>query len=153
MRMWKLHLQRKSWHACWCFSSSAQLWESGSWKRTEMMLLNQRKLDWSSGNDNPINLFFTIKELRDGICSGANATPGRDVISFELYKHLDDIFLNEALFNAEWAEGCLPMEWKHNSSCLEKGQINIWSQLIPLTLTSVLCKIMEWVITNRLVYF
>lgn len=87
-----------------------------------MMSLNQRKLDWSSGNDNPINLFFTIKELRDGICSGANATPGRDVISFELNKQLDDIFLNETLFNAE---GCLPMEWKHNSLCLEKGRLNI----------------------------
>lgn len=64
--------------------SSGNLGVERGMKKTEMMLLNQRKLDRSSGNDNPINLFFTIKELRDGICSCANATPGRDVMSFEL---------------------------------------------------------------------
>ena len=44
--------------------------------------------------------------------SGANTTPGQ---SYELFKHLDDIALEDilALFDTVWAGGCLPKEWKH----------------------------------------
>lgn len=56
-----------------------------------------------------------MKELRDAINSGANTTPGRDGLAYELFKHLDNIVFEEvlALFNSVWAEGCLPQEWKH----------------------------------------
>ena len=84
-------------------------------KRSELMIVNQWKLGRSLENDNSINLFFTIKELKDAIVSGANTTPGRDRLSYEFFKHLDDIALDEilALFNTVWAEGYLPKEWKH----------------------------------------
>lgn len=54
------------------------------------MKVNQWKLERSLENANPINLFFTIQELNDAIVSGANATPERDRLSYELFKHLDD---------------------------------------------------------------
>lgn len=56
--------------------------------RDELMAVNQWKLENSLENDNPIHLFFTIKELKDAITSGANTTPGRDRVSYELIKHL-----------------------------------------------------------------
>ena len=69
-------------------------------KRSELMIVNQWKLGRSLENDNPINLFFTIKELKDAIVSGANTTPGRDRLSYEFFKHLDDIALDE-IFNLQ----------------------------------------------------
>ena len=47
------------------------------------MTVNQWKLERSLENDNPINLFFTIKEFKDAIMSGANTTPGRERLSYE----------------------------------------------------------------------
>ena len=41
------------------------------------MTVDQWKLEGSLGNANPINLFFTIKELKEAIMSGENTTPGR----------------------------------------------------------------------------
>lgn len=83
--------------------------------RSELLLKNKRKLEENLENDNPINLFFSMKELREAIDSGANTTPGRDGLSYELFKHLDCWVLEEilSLFNCVWAEGYLPAEWKH----------------------------------------
>ena len=84
-------------------------------KRTELMTVNQWKLEESLDNANPINLFLTMKELKEAIMSGENTTVGRDRLSYELFKHLDDIVLKDilALFNTVWVGGCLPKEWKH----------------------------------------
>ncbi|KAG5852664.1 hypothetical protein ANANG_G00064980 [Anguilla anguilla] len=99
-----------------------------------------------------------MKEVRDAIYSGANTTPGRDGLFYELFKHLDELVLEEilALFNSVWAEGCLPKEWKHAvvAPILKPGKdASDPSSYRPIALTSVLCKIMERMITNRLVYF
>ena len=95
-------------------NSSGNLGVERCMKRTKLMLIHRWKLDRNSENDNPVNLFFTMKELRDAINSDA-ATPGRDGLSYELFKHLDDFVREEilALFNSVWAEACLPMDWKH----------------------------------------
>lgn len=90
--------------------------------------------------------------------SGANTTPGRDRVSYELVKHLDDIVLDEilALFNKVWEEGNLPKEWKHAVviPVLKPGtEASDPSSYRPIALTAVLCKIMERMVTNRLVYF
>lgn len=49
------------------------------------MIVNKWKLDWSSDNVNPMNLFFTMKAVRDAIHSGANTTHGRDGLSFQFF--------------------------------------------------------------------
>ncbi|KAL7390520.1 hypothetical protein ABVT39_022758 [Epinephelus coioides] len=64
-------------------------------RRAEVMSANQWKLERSIENEEPINLFFSMKELRDAIMAGANTTPGRDRLSYELFKHLDDVVLEE----------------------------------------------------------
>lgn len=127
-------------------------------KRTELMAVNQWKLEGSLDNANPINLFFTIKELKKAIMSGANTTPWRDRLSYELFKHLDDMVLEDilALFNTVWAGGCLPKEWKHAAvvPIMKPGkEASDPSSYRPIALTAVLCKIMERIVTNRLVYF
>ena len=63
----------------------------------------------------PLTCFTTMKQLKEAIMSGANTTPGRDKLSYKIFKHLDDIVLEDilALFNTVWAGGCLAKEWKH----------------------------------------
>jgi len=58
------------------------------------MSANQWKLGWSSDNVSPVNVLFTMKELRDAINSGSNTTAGRDGLSYELLKHLGDDVLD-----------------------------------------------------------
>lgn len=84
-------------------------------RREEVLSANQWKLDRSTEDDSSINLHFSIKELREAIMTGANTSPGRDRLSYELFKHLDDMVLDDiqALLNTVWAKGCLPKEWKH----------------------------------------
>ena len=127
-------------------------------KRTELMAVNQWKLEGSLDNANPINLLFTIKELKEAIMSGTNTTSGRDGLSYKLFKHMDDMVLEDilALFNTVWAGGCLPKEWKHVVvvPIMKPGEeASDPSSYRPIVLTAVLCKIMERIITNRLVYF
>lgn len=90
--------------------------------------------------------------------SGANTTPGRDRLSHELFKHLDDVVLEEilALFNTVWAEVNLPKEWKHAVvvPILKPGkEASDPSLYRPIACTGVICKIMERMETNKLVYF
>ena len=65
-------------------------------------------------------------------------------------KHLDDIVLKDNL-----AGGCLPKEWKHAVMVpiLKPGkEASDPSAYRPTALTAVLCKIMERIVTNRLVF-
>ena len=59
-----------------------------------------------------------------------------------------------ALINNVWEGGCLPKEWKHAViiPIVKPGkQADSPSSYRPIALTSVLCKIMERMITDRLV--
>lgn len=126
--------------------------------RKEIMLKESWKLDRSLDDNSSINLFFSLQELQEAVQSGSNTSPGRDGLCYELLKHLDDSVLIEilALFNSVWKEGKLPVEWKHAVvvPVLKPGKdASSPSSYRPIALTSVLCKIMERMVTNRLVYF
>lgn len=48
------------------------------------------------------------------IDKGKDTTPGRDGLSYQVFKHSESV-LEEvlSLLNSVWEEGCLPREWKH----------------------------------------
>ena len=52
----------------------------------------QWKLNHSYENSDPINIFFSHKELKDAIQAGDNTAPGRD---YEMFKHLNNIVLDD----------------------------------------------------------
>ena len=138
--------------------SSQSLGEEQCTKRKEMFESNQWKLERSDVNDDPVNLFFTIRELKSAILAGANTSPGKDMISYIMLKQLDDVALDEvlALINSIWEEGLLPKQWKHAVviPILKAGKNGSDPcSYRPISLTSVLCKIMERMVTERLVYF
>ena len=83
-------------------------------------------------------------------------SPGADDHFPELFKFAGENFI-EALrlvINQSWEQGKLPQEWKTaNIKFLRKhGKTNYYSpsSYRPISLTSVVCKIMERVILNRL---
>ena len=132
--------------------------EERSRRRAETLAANNWKLGKNTENDSPVNVQFSRKELREAILSGGNTSPGRDRLSYELFKHLDDMVEEEilALINTVWAEGCLPKEWKHAVvvPVLKPGkEASDPGSYRPIALTAVLCKIMERMVTNQLVYF
>ena len=117
-----------------------------------------RVLGRSKDDVSPINVYFSLKELKDAIAVGANTSPGRDGLAYEMFKHLEEGVLVEflALMETMWEEGRLPAEWKHAIiiPILKPGKVGSDpSSYRPIALTSVLCKIMERMVTNRLVYF
>ena len=79
-------------------------------------------------------------------------------LSFLMFKHLDDRVLGVILrlFNKVWALGKLPCDWKHSIviPILKDGKDRTApSSYRPISLISVICKLMEKMVNNRLVFF
>lgn len=137
--------------------NSTSLGEEGLRNREDVLRAEGWQSNDTAEGNRPYNSFFSLKEVRSAIHAGANTTPGQDRISYEMLKHLDDVVLEEilSLFNRIWEEGKLPEKWKHAVviPILKPGKDpSAPSSYRPIALTAVLCKVMERMVTNRLVY-
>jgi len=137
--------------------SGANIGEAGMRKRNEILEQNRYKLEINNDNSDVCNLFFSLEELHRAIGKGRKTAPGKDGISYEIVKNLSVIVLEEilALMNHIWQEGRLPSAWKHALvvPILKPGKdASKAGSYRPIALTSVLCKIMERMVTDRLVY-
>ena len=110
-------------------------------------------------NNNEINEKFTILELQNAIrqCK-KNSSPGQDNITYEMLKRMPKSCLNIFLeyFNRVWEAGQISVNWKEAVviPILKPGTDATRPQSYrPISLTPVLCKIMERIVTNRLVWF
>lgn len=104
------------------------------------------------------NVFFSLDELKRAIAKGRRTAPGLDNVHYEMLEHVSDILLEEllSLMNEIWRQGRLPKLWKHAVviPVLKPGKDpSSPSSYRPIALTSVLCKVMERMITDRLVHF
>lgn len=104
------------------------------------------------------NVFFSLDELKRAIAAGRKTAPGMDNLHYELLKHVSDALLDEllSLMNDIWRQGRLPKSWKHAVviPVLKPGKDpSSPSSYRPIALTSVLCKVMERMVTDRLVHF
>lgn len=105
-----------------------------------------------------VNVFFSLQELKRAIAKGKNSAPGLDNLYYEMFNHLSDLVLEEllSLMNEIWKQGKLPKMWKHAViiPILKPGKDpSSPSSYRPIALTSVVCKIMERMVTDRLVHF
>ena len=116
------------------------------------------KLNFKSKNDESYNKFFTIKELRAALRKCHDTAAGSDDIHYQLIKQLPNSCLDVLLdvFNNIWETGCFPDSWreavvipipKPGKDKDDPGNYR------PIALTSCLCKTMERMINDRLVWF
>lgn len=138
--------------------NSKSLGHEGLREREELLKADEWKLNYVGERNRSYNAFFSLKELKDAVKTGLNTTPGQDGISYELLKHLEEGALEEmlALYNYVWEAGMLPTKWKHALvvPILKPGKDpSSPSSYRPIALTSVMCKVIERMVTNRLMHF
>jgi ribonuclease HI len=102
---------------------------------------------------------FNLCELRQAIQqTKMQSTPGEDRISYEMLKHIpkQSTAVLLSLYNKVWQCGVFPEAWKHSVIKpvlkFSKPQQKVTSYR-PISLTSVLGKVMEKLVTNRISYY
>src|SRR6266516_4152809 len=97
-------------------------------------------------------------ELQEAIKNSHDTSPGPDNIHYQFLKHLPEISLQLLfhLFNIIWTSGEFPVQWQQGliipipKPDKERTDPNSYR---PITLTSCLCKTMERMVNDRLVYY
>ena len=105
-----------------------------------------------------MNNNFTIFELETAIISLKNTSPGKDMITNELLKHLNANMINELLYlyNTSWSTGLIPKPWKHSIliPLLKPGKDSKeLDSYRPIALLPTIAKLMEKLIANRMHYW
>jgi hypothetical protein len=117
----------------------------------------KQRLNFSSGNGEFYNAPFTLDELQSALDKSHDTAPGPDQIHYQLLKHLPSPCLDSLLFifNHIWSTGQLPPSWKEATVIPIPKPGKDHSQSLnyrPIALTSCVCKTMERMINERLVY-
>ena len=126
-------------------------------KAKEKAEKNELNFKSPCNNNESYNRKFSLKELRKSIKKGKNSTEGADKIHYEILKHLPSCTLEVLkIINNIWIEGTFPEAWRHAIIIpLPKPNKDhsIPSSYRPISLTSCLCKTMERMVNERLVWY
>jgi ribonuclease HI len=114
--------------------------------------------NFNTNNSESYNYLFSIEELEGAIRTSSDSAPGPDGIHYQFLKHLPQATLNTllAVFNQVWTSGIFPDSWRQATViALPKADKDHSdpNNYRPIALTSCLCKTMERLVNNRLVYF
>ena len=116
------------------------------------------KLNFKSNNNEYYNKDFTMKELKKALKKCHDTAVGCDDIHYQFLKHLPFRSLDSLLriFNQIWHTSILPDSWKEAIvipiSKPDKDSTNP-ANYRPIALTSCICKTMERMVNDRLVWF
>ena len=97
-------------------------------------------------SEDPLDLNFSMFELRRAITNACQTTPGKDGVCYKMLEHMTDDTLGMVLklFNRFWDTGQLPSVWKQAIivPVLKPGKNSSNpSSYRPIALTSHLCKV------------
>ena len=118
----------------------------------------QSHITLDSDNSEVYNGRFSMRELREALSTSESTAPGQDNIIYGMMKHLPssaERFLLE-IFNKIWETSILPTSWKLAIIIPIRKPGKDASQATsyrPIALTSCVCKLMEKMVNNRLVWF
>ena len=119
----------------------------------------QKTLNFTSNNKEYYNLPITEQELTMAILHSQDSSPGPDTVHYQFLKHLprvslllllqlfNDVFSGDKLYPAEWRLATIIPSPKPNKDHTDPNNYR------PIALTSCLCKILERIVNNRLVYY
>ena len=116
------------------------------------------KLNFKSNNNEHYNKDFTMKELKKALKKCHDTAVGCDDVHYQFLKHLPFRSLDSLLriFNQIWHTGILPDSWKEAIVIPipkpSKDSTNP-ANYRPIALTSCICKTMERMVNDRLVWF
>ena len=118
----------------------------------------KRNLKFSSDNSETYNQPFSLSELKDALSKAHDSSPGSDDIHYQFLKHLPDTSLSVLLktFNDIWETGNVPKSWKETTiiPIPKPGKDNANpNNYRPIALTSCICKTLEHMINERLVWY
>ena len=105
-----------------------------------------------------LNSPFTSYEIHRAITNLPDKTaPGVDKIHYSIIKHLPTDFINVLLefFNFLWSSGSFPNLWRHSIIVpipKPDKDHSLPNSYRPISLTATLCKLMERLVTDRLVW-
>ena len=104
------------------------------------------------------NKNFKLRDLKRAIKKSNNSTPGPDQIHYEILRHLPDITLKILLkiINENWNNDSFPDSWREALVIpIPKPEKNILYPVNyrPIALTSCICKVVERMVNERLVWY
>ncbi len=111
------------------------------------------------GSDNPdicaINCDITVWEVSNTTSKLKKTAPGPDCIYSDMLKHLNQNHLQEitSFFNHIWRNHDFPSKWREATiiPILKPGKDRTFpTNYRPISLTNILCKTLEKIVTNRL---
>ena len=118
------------------------------------------KLNFKSNRNNTecYNKIFSMKDLRKAIKRSKRTATGDDNIHYELLKHLpaSALYILLQILNKLWTDGTFPDIWKLSIIIpipKPNKDHSIPSNYRPIALTSCLCKTMERMINDRLLWY
>ena len=118
----------------------------------------RENLNFQSQNSEKYNLPFKLSELQNSLDKSHDTTAGPDDIHYQILKHLPSDALETLLniMNKIWRTGKFPEDW-HKAVIIpipkpgkDKTEATNYR---PIALTSCICKSMERMINDRLVWF
>ena len=118
----------------------------------------KKPLDFSADFETVYNKNFSMEELKSCIADLSLTTPGPDEIHNTLLQHLptETVYLLLDIFNNIWKEKVFPEAWRKASVIPipkpGKDHSNP-TNYRPIALTSCLCKLMEKLVNQRLIWF
>ena len=115
-------------------------------------------LDFNSQNDEPYNSPFTLEELQLSIHQTRPASVGPDGVHIFMLQNASEsaIQLLLSIFNEIWSTNTFPDSWRIAEviPILKQGKNPLLiTNYRPISLTSVLCKVFERIVNNRLTWF
>ena len=118
----------------------------------------KKKLNFNSFNSEHYNKRFTFKELKSALNKSHDSSPGLYKIYYQFLKHLPftSVSLLLDLFNDICQSGEFPISWREALviPIPKPGKdASEPSNYRPIALTSCLCKILERMVNDRLVWF
>ena len=116
------------------------------------------KLNFTSKNEEHYNKLFTLKELQSALKKSHDTSPGQDQIHYQFLKHLPHSSLSILLdiFNNVWQTGEFPSSWREALviPIAKPGKdAKDPNSYRPIALTSCICKTLERMVNDRLVWF
>ena len=118
----------------------------------------RQTLKFNSHNLETYNTPFSIGELQDALSSSNASAVGPDDIHYQMLKHLPSEVLNTLLsiLNGIWLTGNFPSSWRQSYVVpipkLGKDTSDP-TNYRSIALTSCVCKVMERMVNNRLVWY